>query len=148
MSKVKATSCNVAWLWRCSRQCMHVLNEELLQPITAQNNSQHGFTQWRIVCSSPIQKWRDEFIWIKTEKSFRIHIPMHIKISMIATVMRQALEEKCEAVGQDSFALPNACQEKRGKRKRWTIFLERMRQDHCQSDEHWIRFKGNVWGNF
>ena len=23
------------------------------------------------------------------------------------------------------------------------IFLERMREGHCQSDEHWNRFKGN-----
>ena len=33
--------------------------------------------------------------------------------------------------------------ERRGKRKRETIFLERTRDDHRQSDEHWNRFKGN-----
>ena len=31
-----------------------------------------------------------------------------------------------------------------GRRKRETIFLEGTREDHCQSDEHWNRFKGNV----
>ena len=34
--------------------------------------------------------------------------------------------------------------ERRGKRKRSTIFLERPREGHRQSDEHWSRFKGNV----
>ena len=33
--------------------------------------------------------------------------------------------------------------ERRGKRKRWTIYLERTREGHRQSDEHWNRFKGN-----
>ena len=42
---------------------------------------------------------------------------MYVKISMIAMVMRQALEDKCEAVGQDLFASPSTCQEKSGKRK-------------------------------
>ena len=34
--------------------------------------------------------------------------------------------------------------ERPGKRKRQTIFLERTREGHRQSDEHWDRFKGNV----
>ena len=34
--------------------------------------------------------------------------------------------------------------ERRGKRKRSTIFLERTREGHRQSNEHWNRFKGNV----
>ena len=34
--------------------------------------------------------------------------------------------------------------EKRGKRKRLTIFLERTRDGHRRSDEHWNCFKGNV----
>ena len=28
---------HAAWLWRCSGQCVHGLNEELLQPVVAQN---------------------------------------------------------------------------------------------------------------
>ena len=34
--------------------------------------------------------------------------------------------------------------ERRGKRKLSTIFLERTREGHRQSDEHWNRFKDNV----
>ena len=34
--------------------------------------------------------------------------------------------------------------ERRGKRKRSTIFLERTREGHRESDEHWNRFKGTV----
>ena len=34
--------------------------------------------------------------------------------------------------------------ERHGQRKCSTIFLERMREGHCQSDEHWNRFKGNI----
>ena len=34
--------------------------------------------------------------------------------------------------------------ERRGKRKRSTIFLERTREGQRQSDERWNRFKGNV----
>ena len=34
--------------------------------------------------------------------------------------------------------------ERRGMKKRSTIFLERTREGHRQSDEHWNRFKGNV----
>ena len=34
--------------------------------------------------------------------------------------------------------------ERRGKRKRKTLFLERTREGHRQSDEPWNRFKGNV----
>ena len=34
--------------------------------------------------------------------------------------------------------------ERRGKRKRYTIFLERTREGHRQSDKHWNCFKGNV----
>ena len=34
--------------------------------------------------------------------------------------------------------------ERRGKRKRQTIFLKRTREGHRQSDEHWNRFKGDV----
>ena len=37
--------------------------------------------------------------------------------------------------------------ERRGKRKRYTIFLERTREGHCQSDERWSCFKGNVGEN-
>ena len=33
--------------------------------------------------------------------------------------------------------------ERCGKRKRKTIFLQRTRESHRQSDEHWNRFKGN-----
>ena len=33
--------------------------------------------------------------------------------------------------------------ERRGKRKRQTIFLERTREGHRQSDENWNRFKGD-----
>ena len=36
--------------------------------------------------------------------------------------------------------------ERRGKRKRYTIFLERTREGHRQSDKHWNCFKGNVGG--
>ena len=36
--------------------------------------------------------------------------------------------------------------ERRGKRKRETIFLERTTDDHRQWDEHWNCFKGNVGG--
>ena len=35
--------------------------------------------------------------------------------------------------------------ERRGKRKRSTIFLERTREGHRQPDEHWNRFKGIIW---
>ena len=34
--------------------------------------------------------------------------------------------------------------ERRWKRKRYTIFLERTREGHRQSGEHWNRFKGTV----
>ena len=34
--------------------------------------------------------------------------------------------------------------ERCGKRKRHMIFLERTREGHRQSDEHWNRFKDNV----
>ena len=34
--------------------------------------------------------------------------------------------------------------ERRGKKQRWTIFLERTRERHHQSNEHWNCFKGNV----
>ena len=34
--------------------------------------------------------------------------------------------------------------ERRWKRKRYTVFLERTREGHRHSDEHWNRFKGNV----
>ena len=37
--------------------------------------------------------------------------------------------------------------ERRGKRKREKIFLERTREGHRQSDEYWICFKGNVGEN-
>ena len=40
-----------------------------------------------------------------------IHITMYayITVSTIATVIRRGLEDKCELVGQGSFASPNAC---------------------------------------
>ena len=38
--------------------------------------------------------------------------------------------------------------ERSGKRKRSLIFLERTRKEHCQSDEHWDCFKGNVGESF
>ena len=59
--------------------------------------------------NSPIQKWRDQLICIKTEKLFRMHVPIYITISTIARVMRQGLEDKCEVVGQGSFPSPNTC---------------------------------------
>ena len=67
----------------------HVLNEELLQPITftAQNNSQHMLTLVCIMYSSPIQKCGDQQTCIKMEKLFRILISMHIITSTIATAM-------------------------------------------------------------
>ena len=34
--------------------------------------------------------------------------------------------------------------ERRGKRKRSTIFLEMTREGHRQSDEHWNCFRGSV----
>ena len=34
--------------------------------------------------------------------------------------------------------------ERLGKRKHQTIFLERTREGHRQSDEHWNCFKGNI----
>ena len=34
--------------------------------------------------------------------------------------------------------------ERRGKRKRSLIFLERTRKEYCQSDEHWDCFKRNA----
>ena len=38
--------------------------------------------------------------------------------------------------------------ERRGKRKRQTIFLEKTREGHRQLDENWNRFKGNVGETF
>ena len=54
-------------------------------------------------------QFRNKFTCIKSEKSFRIHIPMHNTKGAIATVMGQGLENKCEVVGQGSFTSPNAC---------------------------------------
>ena len=34
--------------------------------------------------------------------------------------------------------------ERCGQRKHLMIFLERMREDHCQPDKHWHCFKGNI----
>ena len=36
-------------------------------------------------------------------------------------------------------------QERCGKKKRKTIFHERTREGHHQSNKHWNTFKGNVW---
>ena len=38
--------------------------------------------------------------------------------------------------------------ERRGKRKRQTIVLEKTREGHRQLDENWNRFKGNVGETF
>ena len=59
--------------------------------------------------NSPIQKCRDQLISIKTEKLFRMHVPIYITISTTTRMMRQGLEDKCEVVGQGSFASPNTC---------------------------------------
>ena len=72
-------------------------------------NNQRGLTQWGTARSSAIHKWRDWLTCIKTEKSFRIHIPMHITKGTTGTAMGQGLENMCEVVGQGSFTSPNAC---------------------------------------
>ena len=39
---------------------------------------------------------------------------------------------------------PSPGGERHGKKKCWKIFLEKTREGHCQSDEHWHHFKGDV----
>ena len=46
-------------------------------------------------------------------------------------------------VGKTAFQQTRPSFEPLNKTHGWTIFLERTREGHRQSDKHWIRFKGN-----
>ena len=58
-------------------------------------------------------------------------------------VLKSLRRTNCRHKAKDMTPLV-ARRERRGKRKRLTTFLERTREGHHQSDEHWNCFKGNV----
>ena len=76
-------------------------------------------TKWRTARSSSIKKRRDELTCIKARNRqeytppciihYTIYTLVDISAKPIAAVMRKCREDKCEVIGQDSFASPTGC---------------------------------------
>ena len=73
-------------------------------------------TKWRTERSPSIKKWRDELTCIKSQQytppciiQYRIYTSMDISAKPIAAAMGKGWDDKCEVVGQDSFASLTSC---------------------------------------
>ena len=77
-----------------------------------------------------------------------LQVVLRLRRSKVLRSLRHICGHEAKDITPMKRLMPGG--ERRGKTKYSTVFLERMRKGHwphCQSDEHWNCFKGNVGGN-